>query len=178
MLDDGTFVGLYELHGDADEIRSGIRYLPGVLSYDVTGTDPVYLYLHEEATEPARTLLEELRSSRIVLDRPFEHQMDGTLRLTIIGEDDVLRETFDALADIVDVDLVETGEYQPDLGDIDTLLTDRQREILRLAVERGYYEVPRQVTHQELAEECDRCQSTIAEHLQKIEATVLPHVIQ
>lgn len=178
VLDDGTFVGLYELHGDADRIRSGVRYLPRVLSYDVTGTDPVFIYLHEEATEPARTLFEELRSTKIVLDRPFEHRTDGTLQLTIIGEDDALRRTFDSLADIVDVDLVEIGDYYPELGNLDALLTDRQRQILRLAVERGYYEVPRQVTHQELAEESNLCQSTVAEHLQKIEANVLPHVIQ
>lgn len=178
VLDDGTIVGLYELYGDADRIRSGIRYLPGVLSYDVTGTDPVFIYLHEEATEPAKTFLQELHTAKVVLDRPFEHRTDGTLQLTIIGEDDALRRTFDSLANIVDVDLVEIGDYFPELGNLKALLTDRQRQILRLAIERGYYEVPRQVTHQELADESDLSQSTVAEHLQKIEANVLPHVIQ
>lgn len=177
VLDDGTIVGLYELHGDADRIRSGVRYLPRVLSYDVTGTDPVFLYLHEEATEPVSTLFTLLRSSKVVLDRPFEHRTDGTFQLTIVGEDDALSQTFDSLADIVTVDLVETGEYHPELSDLDMLLTDRQRQILRLAVQRGYYEVPRKVTHQKLADESDLSQSTVAERLQKIEANVLPHVI-
>lgn len=176
VLDDGTIVGLYELHGDADLIRTGVRYLPRVLSYDVSGTDPVFVYLHEKATEPASTLFKALRSSKIVLDKPFEHRTDGTLRLNIIGEDDALSRTFDSLADIVDVNLVETGEYHPELANLEALLTVRQREILRLAVERGYYDVPRQVTHQELANESGLSQSTVAEHLQKIEANVLPRV--
>lgn len=147
VLDDGTIVELYELHGDADQLRSGLKYVPRVRSYDVTGTDPVFLYLHEEATEPARTLLELLRSSPVVVNQPFEHQPDGTLRLIMIGEDDVLGQTFDSLCEIVDVHLVETGEYRPELGDPSSLLTARQRHVLQTAVELGYYQLPRSVTH-------------------------------
>lgn len=178
VLDDGSIVGLYELRGDADEIRRGVPNLPGVVSYSVTGTDPVYVYLHERETEPAGSLLQELRSSRVVLDQPLEYRPDNTLRLTMIGEDEALRRTFDSLVEVVDVSLEETGEYHPELGDPVSLLTDRQHQILQLAVDHGYYEVPRQVTHQELAENVGLSQSTVAEHLQKIEALVLPRTLR
>lgn len=178
LLEDGTVVGLYELHGDADRIRSGVRYLPHVVSFDVVGTDPVFLYLHEEATEPARTLLRELEAARTLLYRPFEHRPDGSLRLTVIGEEGALRRTLRSLDDTFDLRLEETGDYRPDLRDLEGLLTERQRQILWLAVDLGYYDVPRGTTHDEIAAHAELSQSTVAEHLQKIEARILPHVSQ
>lgn len=46
-------------------------------------------------------------------------------------------------------------------------LTDRQLEVLTLAVERDYFAVPRQTTLENLAEELDLQKSTVGEHLQR-----------
>jgi hypothetical protein len=58
--------------------------------------------------------------------------------------------------------------------DIDTLSTvsvsDTQREVLQLAVERGYYETPRQTTIEELASELDIPSSTLSYRLRRAEA--------
>lgn len=52
-------------------------------------------------------------------------------------------------------------------------LTRRQREVFRLARERGYYEAPKETTAADLAAELDVSTSTLHEHLQKVEATLL-----
>ena len=52
-------------------------------------------------------------------------------------------------------------------------LTDRQREALTLAVSRGYYESPRQVTAAELAEELDISQPSLSSLLRRGERRVL-----
>lgn len=52
-------------------------------------------------------------------------------------------------------------------------LTDRQEEVLRSAIELGYYDLPRQCTMTELAEELGIAKSTCSELLQRIEATVM-----
>ncbi|WP_435347800.1 helix-turn-helix domain-containing protein [Haloarchaeobius sp. HRN-SO-5] len=58
--------------------------------------------------------------------------------------------------------------------DIDSLsmvsLPEDQRDVLRLAVERGYYETPRQVTIDELAAELDVPSSTLSYRLRRAEA--------
>ncbi|QCS44422.1 helix-turn-helix domain-containing protein [Natrinema versiforme] len=52
-------------------------------------------------------------------------------------------------------------------------LTDRQREALRLAISRGYYESPRQVTAEELAEELDISQPSLSALLRRGERRLL-----
>ena len=52
-------------------------------------------------------------------------------------------------------------------------LTDRQREALTLAVSRGYYENPRQVTTEELAEELGISQSSLSGLLRRGERQLL-----
>ena len=56
-------------------------------------------------------------------------------------------------------------------------LTDRQREILAAAVEVGYYEVPRQASHEDIADHLGIAPATVGEHLRKIESTVLKEII-
>lgn len=41
----------------------------------------------------------------------------------------------------------------------------------------GYYEVPRRTTYEEIAEEVELSQSTVGDHLQKIEAEILPRIV-
>jgi hypothetical protein len=54
-------------------------------------------------------------------------------------------------------------------------LTDRQREIIQTAYDMGYYEVPREVTTEAIANEIDVDPSTVAEHLQRAERNLLSH---
>lgn len=70
--------------------------------------------------------------------------------------------------------LRKLGTYQ---GGEDPLagLTDRQREVVRVAYEMGYYEVPREVTTEEIASELDLDSSTVTEHLQRAERNLLTH---
>lgn len=52
-------------------------------------------------------------------------------------------------------------------------LTERQREALTLAISRGYYESPRQVTAEELAEELDISQPSLSSLLRRGERELL-----
>lgn len=62
-------------------------------------------------------------------------------------------------------------------AETDALLTDRQREVLSVAVENGYYEIPRETTYEEIAAELGVSAGTVSEHLQKVEATVLSTLV-
>ncbi len=52
-------------------------------------------------------------------------------------------------------------------------LPERRKEVMDLAVKRGYYQTPRKCTQRELAEELGVRQGTVAEHLQSAESTII-----
>ncbi|AFZ71395.1 helix-turn-helix domain-containing protein [Natronobacterium gregoryi] len=56
-------------------------------------------------------------------------------------------------------------------------LTDRQREVLSLAVERGYYELPRETTTRELAGDFDLSRRTVEDHLRRAERKLLTTLV-
>ncbi|WP_368411824.1 helix-turn-helix domain-containing protein [Haladaptatus halobius] len=75
-------------------------------------------------------------------------------------------------AEFVDIEIERVSEYGSE-DRLSSALTERQREILKVAVEQGYYEVPRQATIRDIADAMELSQATVGEYLQKIEARVL-----
>ena len=57
-------------------------------------------------------------------------------------------------------------------------LTDRQREVVETAYEAGYYEVPREATAAEVAAGLDLDSSTVVEHLQRAERSLMAHHLE
>lgn len=70
--------------------------------------------------------------------------------------------------------LEKLGPYKGREHPLDEL-TDRQREAIQTAYDMGYYEVPREVTTDEVATEVGVDPSTVAEHLQRAERNLLGH---
>jgi predicted DNA binding protein len=62
-------------------------------------------------------------------------------------------------------------------GILESLLSERQREAIAVAVDRGYYEIPRQMSHEDVAAAVDCAPSTAAEHLRKAESKLLQSVV-
>lgn len=69
-------------------------------------------------------------------------------------------------------DLRKLGRYDGGEQPLDEL-TDRQREVIQTAYDSGYYEVPREVTTEDVAAELEVDASTVAEHLQRAERNLL-----
>ena len=61
-----------------------------------------------------------------------------------------------------------------DLKSAKELLTGKQLDIFQLACDYGYYDTPKKISIEELAERLDSSPSTVAEHLRKAEAKLLP----
>ncbi|MBU0532345.1 helix-turn-helix domain-containing protein [Candidatus Micrarchaeota archaeon] len=61
-----------------------------------------------------------------------------------------------------------------DLKAAKELLSEKQLEVFRLACDYGYYEIPKMVTIEQLAERTGIAPSTLAEHLRKAETKLLP----
>lgn len=179
VLADGTVVTMLEFEGDRERLQETADH-PDLLWRDVSvgdRDDTFYVYSRVRANETLRDLFGILADHELVLDPPMEFAPDGSLAVTAVGEFDTFREAIEAVPEGVDLRLETTGEYRPDTGRLAALLTDRQRETLRAAVDVGYYEVPREATYEDVARELDIAAGTVGEHLRKVEATVLQEVL-
>jgi predicted DNA binding protein len=173
-LADGTGVVLCRIRGDPATVRDVMADAPRLLDHNVTAAETtVYVYLHFEPTETAEALLELRRSHEVVVRMPLRWLVDGRLEVSALGDDATLQAAVSGLPDAVDVELVELREYQPDADRPETLLTDRQLEVLDAALAVGYYEEPRRGTQADVADAVGLAPATVGEHLRRIEGSVL-----
>ncbi|QLD89406.1 helix-turn-helix domain-containing protein [Natronomonas salina] len=174
LLDDGTAITLFQLSGDADRAREIAEESEEILDYQLSeGENHITIYSHFVPNQTIVDLLGLFREYELILDMPLEYTADGGLRAHIVGEEDVIREVIPQVPDGIGLNLEQISDYVPEEERLFAMLTDRQQETLQAALEVGYYEVPRQATHQDIADFLDRSDGTVGEHLRKIEAKVM-----
>lgn len=173
LLDDGTAVLLYELSGEMEQVREIVEESPEVIEYQLSQcADGVAVYGHIEQSAVATELLRLLDRHQLVIDTPLEYTSRGGLRILVIGTHEAIQSAARDAPDGVRLKLEEMGEYTPECERLFCSLTERQQETLLAALEVGYYEVPREATHQDVADHLDRSDGTVGEHLRKIERQV------
>lgn len=110
---------------------------------------------------------------------PSQHE-DGRERRTLltISDRDTVHQALEDIEKSYDADInIErfTTTYTPsEMRDLpNDGLSPRQREAFQLARARGYYEYPRDVVAQDLADEFGVSRTTFLEHLRKAERELL-----
>jgi predicted DNA binding protein len=172
LLTDGTVVMLYQFRGDFDHARAIFDASPDVVHYDIPEQEDGFVYLHCKMNESLGGILSAVQQSEIIMTMPIEFLDDERLRVTFIGEHKPLQQILAKSAEFVDIEIEQVSEYGSE-DRLSSALTERQQEILKVAVEQGYYEVPRQATIRDIADAMELSQATVGEHLQKIESRVL-----
>jgi len=168
-LADGTAVLLCRLRGDRSAVEDALTAATGIVDHHLTAVDrTVYAHVHFEPTETARALLELRRSHELVVETPIRWRFDGR-----VGDHATLQAAVADLPEALGVELVEIGAYEPAADRAESLLTDRQLEVLDAALAVGYYEEPREGTQADVAEVVGLAPATVGEHLRRIEGKVL-----
>ncbi|SEH12306.1 HTH DNA binding domain-containing protein [Natronorubrum sediminis] len=97
----------------------------------------------------------------------------------VLGSDAEIHDFFDALDEEVDectgIEMLRLTELDPDHGSDsspEATLPREQREALRAAVERGYYETPRRIELGDLAAQLEIPRSTLSYRLRRAEASL------
>lgn len=76
------------------------------------------------------------------------------------------------IKDFREIGTVTLGKLSQ-IGDSGVHITERQYEVIEHALEAGYFEWPRDITSEELAEDLDISRATLLEHLRKAESKLL-----
>ncbi len=175
-IENGQHVGLSEVCGDLEAARELLAAADDVLRYDVAGTDGRgVVYAHYRSVGPVKELLDILYRRDIVLEWPIDHrgrERDSAVRFTIVGTDEGIHRATTEIPDVVDVAVERVGGVESK-AEADPTLTDPQAALLDLAIEKGYYEVPRRTTQRALADHLDVAPGTVGDRLQRIERRVM-----
>lgn len=181
QLTDGSIITQKVVRGERSEIQRALEATgPEIIDYQLTDDgDTTILQLHYQPSDLTRELLAIHDRHAVVLEYPLVYTgMDHrSLRLSEIGREEELRRVIEEIKAIVDVEIEQVGSYDPSSDRPLVELTDRQREVLRVAVEEGYYEEPRQVTYEDIAARLDCSAGTVGQHLRRIEAQLMPTVV-
>lgn len=178
LLSDDTCVTLYGVRGDLDRADDILAAQPDVVAHDVSGDREGLAYIHFRPTETVARLLSIVQDNEIVLQTPIDTLDDGGVRVTLVGDDETIQRVVDSIPDSLRLSLEGIGDYHPDSGQLFSVLTERQQEILEAAVELGYYEEPRGATHEEIARAVGVSAGTVGEHLRKVEGKVLASLVR
>ncbi|WP_225336542.1 helix-turn-helix domain-containing protein [Halomicrobium urmianum] len=175
-VENEQYVGLADLRGDLDVARDLLAESDRVLRYDVAGTDERgIVYAHYRSAGPVGELLTILYDNDVVLDWPIEHRQMGPeteSRITIVGTDEGIQQAIADIPDVSELSLLRIGQVRAG-NDASPLLTETQAALLDLAIEAGYYEVPRETTQSALADRLGITPGTVSDRLQRIERRVM-----
>jgi predicted DNA binding protein len=172
QVEEDSMILLTEVFGDLERYRELAAACDTVLDCTLSGEQQAYAHIHLELTELSRTVLDIHRPDQLTFKFPIYFDTGGALVVTLIGDDASFGDTIDHLPEDISVEVQEMGEYAPDAEDVYARLTDRQQEILDVALETGYYDHPREATHGDIADRVDIAPATVGEHLRKIESKV------
>lgn len=167
-----TGVGLLEITAsDLPAVVGAMDDREDIVRLDIHQASEETAIVEFETTEPL--LLFSVQESGLPLELPFTIR-DGEAEIEITASRDSLSmfttqlEAFGMTFDV---------EYVREIVNSESLLTQRQQEILNAAVEAGYYDTPRKCSLTELAEEAGVAKSTASEILHRVEEKIIKEYV-
>jgi len=174
----GRYAELSRFRGDLARARELFDESPQVNQFDVPEDTDGIVYLEYDSAPVLDELMGLFADHAVVLSWPIRFTEDGYgVEITLLGTESVLGDVFGAFPDAIELTLRRTGDYSEGVSDPVASLTQRQREVLSVAVRNGYYETPRKSTHRELAEKLDITPGTVSQHLQRIEVRLIDYLM-
>lgn len=161
--------------GDADDFEATVKEIPEVLEYELVraGEDAFYVYVRDATTDALGDLFGPITQGGLVVIPPIQYHEDGTVTFSLFGPDAEIQAAIETVPSPVDVTIEEISGLEATATAVETHLSERQREAIETAVELGYYEIPREAGHDDIARVLNCAPSTAAEHLQKAESKVI-----
>ena len=181
FVDDGSVVVVYEIDGDAEALRECLDRAPEkVIEYSISAeSEPLVAQLWFYPDETLEQLLDVHQSFGVSVEFPIEYvsQDPATIEMVETGPRSELRDRIDQTREVADIHITHVHRHEPSSKQLFRELTDRQQDVLQAAAEAGYYPIPRETTHQEIADSLDCSKSVVGQHLRRAEAALVSSVI-
>ena len=173
--DSGGVTQLVELRINEGNELSEISELESFEVLEMHEEDESGILVSIRCTHPLALSAVEL--SNIYVYPPYGIDSKNGLEFRIFGISSSIRSFLDFVRtvmppDSVSVQTIKNGSQK----DFD-FLTEKQREVLELAVRRGYYDDNSEVTLKQLADELGIARSTIGEHLKRAESEAVKRAV-
>jgi hypothetical protein len=104
---------------------------------------------------------------------------DGKIRFSFLGNESQVKRFMEGMDNIglhYRVVLLTDADFSP-ISPLNQL-TQKQREVLFAAYKHGYYDIPRKITSEQLANQLGLVDSTVVEHLRKAEQRLITHILE
>jgi len=173
LADEAAGVGLAEIAArDLPDLIGDMAAYDEVIDLELLQEYEDEALVQFETTMPL--LLFAVQDSGVPLEMPFDI-VDGSAEWTVTAPQDRLSELGEQLDTF---GVTYTVDYVQQTIDSDQLLTDHQLNLVRTAVEAGYYDTPRTCSLTELAEELDIAKSTCSESLHRAEEKIVKQFLE
>ncbi|OVE85507.1 helix-turn-helix domain-containing protein [Natronolimnobius baerhuensis] len=166
---------LFYVEAAREPYEDALAAVDSVRWYDLTpiDDDSFYVYICQETRGEDVRWREAFAALNLVVIPPIVYDPTAAFYMTVVGSGDNLQAMLEGLPDEIDVTVRAIGDYDrrhaPLVGD----LTDRQLEAVEVAVDVGYFDVPREAGVRDVADELGCAPSTAATLLQKAQARVM-----
>ena len=178
LCPDGLGVMLYELAGDRERVAALVDDELGSLGYQLEEYDGrIFVCSRFVPNETVAELLRVTRDFRVFLDPPVTYVRDGDLKVTLFATESSFQRARSVVPDDVEVTLESKRSFDPEENVFLAKLTPKQRRLFETAIELGYYGSPRETTYEEIGRELGIAGGTVGEHLRKLEAKLVDHVV-
>ncbi|WP_396613940.1 helix-turn-helix domain-containing protein (plasmid) [Haloferax sp. S1W] len=170
---------LFQIVGDVherhDDYRVALDAIDAIRKYDVTPVNDssFYVYLKETTREHSHRFRDLFVNTDGLVVSPIEYGTEGEMIVEVVGDADDLQAIVSGLPNHLSVSVNRLSEYDACQENSVAFLTDRQREVLLVAQDLGYYEIPRQASVRDVADELACSKSTVTNHLRKAEARIV-----
>lgn len=170
---------LFYVEADRDRYEAKLDAVDSVLWYDLTPIDAgsFYVYLCQSTREEDRQWRTAFAALNLLVVPPIVYDDNADFHVTVVGASEDIQAMLDGLPESIEVDVRAIGEYDRRHAPVAGDLTDRQLEAVAVAVDRGFYAVPREAAIEDVAADLDCAASTAATLLQRAEANVMGRLV-
>lgn len=178
LTTDGVEYALFHVEGDLERYRERIDRVDSVLECNLAPVDDgrFYAYVCQATREADERLRTAFARRNLVIVPPIRYDRSG-MHLTVVGAGDDLTALVDAIPDRIEVTVESVGDYDRRHGTPAAALTDRQLEAVEVALDVGYYAVPREAALTDVAAALDCASSTASTLLRKAERAVMTQLV-
>ncbi len=168
--------GVVRVEVDAEVDEDRLVDLPAVAWWErVAGSGPGTAYLLGFDVDAAENMIDACDDD-LVLCGTID-VTDGGFTFDLAGPQDAIADTVAEYRDAgANVTLDALQDFDPGDQPLDAL-TARQQEVVEVAFDAGYFDVPRNASTEEVAAELELDASTVSEHLQRAERNLLSTVL-